>query len=118
MKCWPEKIFQRYDGSSVRWIAPKCPTFIVDGTSMNDIKQNAVGDCWFLASLSSLATRPERIAFVINKNVNETAWENEEDLIFKFFRLGKWKSYKGEVNGRSGKVLCSISTVILLYCIQ
>ena len=63
---------------------------------MNDIKQNAVGDCWFLASLSSLATRPERIAFVINKNINETAWDNEEDLIFKFFRLGKWKSYKGQ----------------------
>lgn len=110
MKCWPEKVSQRYDGSSVRWIAPKCPTFIVDGTSMNDIKQNAVGDCWFLASLSSLATRPERIAFVINKNVNETAWENEEDLIFKFFRLGKWKSYKGNPNQRSWK--CSISTVI------
>ena len=106
-------IFQRYDGSSVRWIAPKCPTFIVDGTSMNDIKQNAVGDCWFLASLSSLATRPERIAFVINKHINETAWENEDDLVFKFFRLGKWKSYKGESNGRPGKILFS-----LLNCIQ
>ena len=80
---------------------------------MNDIKQNAVGDCWFLASLSSLATRPERIAFVINKHMNETAWENEDDLVFKFFRLGKWKSYKGESNGRPGKILFS-----LLNCIQ
>jgi len=75
---------------------------------MNDIKQNAVGDCWFLASLSSLATRPERIAFVINKNSNETAWENEDDLVFKFFRLGKWKSYKGKSNQRPGRYPISI----------
>ena len=65
---------------------------------MNDIKQNGIGDCWFLSSLSSLATRPERIAFAINKKINETAWENKKDLVFKFSRMGKWKSYKGKSN--------------------
>ena len=94
---------KRYDGESVQWITPKRPTFIVDGTSMNDIKQNAVGDCWFLSSLASLATRPERIAFVINKKLNETACKNKDDLVFKFFRLGKWKSYKGKSNRRYRK---------------
>ena len=79
---------------------------------MNDIKQNAVGDCWFLASLSSLATRPERIAFVINKKINETACENGNDLVFKFFRLGKWKSYKGKSNRWLGK-----RPIAKLYCI-
>ena len=70
---------------------------------MNDINQRGVGDCWFLSSVASLATRPERIAFVINKKFNETAWENQEDLVFNFFRFGKWKSYKGKSNRRLGK---------------
>ena len=106
---------KRYDGESVQWNAPKCPTFIVDGASMNDINQRGVGDCWFLSSVASLATRPERIAFVINKKFNETAWENQEDLVFTFFRLGKWKSYKGKSNRRYGKRPFSIFATLFRF---
>lgn len=57
----------------MEWTAPEAPEFVRDGMSINDIKQNAIGDCWFLASLSSLASRRERISFVIQKRRNETA---------------------------------------------
>ena len=64
-----------------------------DSTSMNDIRQNAVGDCWFLASLASLATRPDRIHFVIQKSRNENC-DPENGYEFKFYRMGKWLTYK------------------------
>ena len=61
--------------------------------SMNDIKQNGIGDCWFLASLASLAQRNERVSFVIQKQRNEQA-SPDNGYLFKFFRMGAWKSYK------------------------
>jgi hypothetical protein len=62
---------------------------------MDDIKQNAVGDCWFLASLASLATRPDRVSFVIQKEINEDA-DPESGYSFKIFKMGKWMTYKGK----------------------
>ena len=60
---------------------------------MDDIRQNAVGDCWFLASLSSLATRADRVSFVIQKSRNESA-NPESGYEFKFYRMGRWLTYK------------------------
>merc|ERR1712235_173300 len=61
-----DKRFRRknrnYNNTEIEWTAPENPQFIVDGTSMNDIMQNGIGDCWFLASLASLAQRPERVS--------------------------------------------------------
>ena len=61
---------------------------------MNDIKQNGIGDCWFLASLSSLATRPERVTFVIMQDRNSSA-DPECGYSFKFFKMGRWLTYQG-----------------------
>ena len=65
--------FSTYNNADIEWTAPENPSFIVDGMSMNDIKQNGIGDCWFLASLASLAQRNERVSFVIQKQRNEEA---------------------------------------------
>lgn len=92
-----DKRFQRrnetYSGNAVEWTAPEAPEFVRDGMSINDIKQNAIGDCWFLASLSSLASRRERISFVIQKRRNETA-NPETGYEFKFYKMGKWVVFK------------------------
>jgi len=92
-----DKRFRRkngtYNDAAIEWTAPENPQFIVDGMSMNDIKQNGIGDCWFLASLASLAQRNERVSFVIQKQRNEQATP-DMGYVFKFFRMGKWMSYK------------------------
>lgn len=92
-----DKRFRRknrnYNETEIEWTAPENPQFIVDGTSMNDIMQNGIGDCWFLASLASLAQRPERVSFVIQKQRNEVA-SPDQGYVYKFFKMGKWMSYK------------------------
>ena len=85
--------FSTYSGTEIEWTYPDNPQFIVDGMSMNDIKQNGIGDCWFLASLASLAQRNERVSFVIQKQRNEQATP-DMGYMFKFFRMGAWKTYK------------------------
>ena len=79
----------------MEWTEPSAPEFVRDGMSINDIKQNAIGDCWFLASLSSLASRRERVSFVIQKKRNETA-DPEAGYEFKFYKMGKWVTFKGK----------------------
>jgi len=93
-----DKQFERnnatFEGKSVEWTAPEAPDFIRDGMSINDIKQGyEIGDCWFLAALSSLASRRERLSFVIQKRRNETA-DPESGYEFKFYKMGKWVTFK------------------------
>lgn len=38
------------------------------GISPSDIKQGALGDCYFLSSLSVIAEKPSRIKSLINTN--------------------------------------------------
>ena len=47
-----------------------------------------------LASLSSLASRRERVSFVIQKKRNEIA-DPETGYAFKFYKMGKWVTFKG-----------------------
>ncbi|KAI2561980.1 calpain 5, partial [Homo sapiens] len=48
-------------GPAVRWKRPKgiCedPRLFVDGISSHDLHQGQVGNCWFVAACSSLASR-------------------------------------------------------------
>ncbi|OWK18213.1 hypothetical protein Celaphus_00009260 [Cervus elaphus hippelaphus] len=48
-------------GPTVRWKRPKdiCedPRLFVDGISSHDLHQGQVGNCWFVAACSSLASR-------------------------------------------------------------
>lgn len=82
-----------FKNQELEWTVPQNPKFIVDGTSMNDINQRGIGDCWFLASLSSLARCPELISFVIQKQRNETV-SPDEGYTFKFYKMEKWITCK------------------------
>ena len=75
------------------WSAPVNGKFIANGTSSFDVKQGSIGDCWFLAALASLATREQRLHFVIQKQRNEGV-KPEKGYVFKFFEMGEWVSYK------------------------
>lgn len=79
----------------MKWERPKQnPVFVKDGMSLNDVTQGAVGDCWFLAALSAVAARPERLGYVVNPQTNETV-KAEKGFNFRFYSMGFWKNYKG-----------------------
>ena len=83
--------FGFFKNQELKWTVPQNPKFIVDGTrkwfkilskstaflkliiesikSMNDINQGGIGDCWFLASLSSLGTNAIIIYLTIKMTV-------------------------------------------------
>lgn len=52
-----------------------------DGTdrfcSSHDLRQGGLGDCWYLAALSALTTRPDQLNFVIPKD-NFNGFDDEE----------------------------------------
>ena len=52
--------------------------FIVDDASSNEVKQGALGDCWFIGALSVLATRDELL-----RGGAENIAPNAEQLIDK-----------------------------------
>ena len=51
-----------YLPANIEWKRPsqlvKKPALITDGVTKFDVHQGHLGDCWFLASLSALATNP------------------------------------------------------------
>ena len=47
---------------------------MVEGTiEPADIQQGNVGDCYFLASISSIAEKPERIRMIFNNEIDEVS---------------------------------------------
>ncbi|XP_030044387.1 calpain-5-like [Microcaecilia unicolor] len=88
---------QRMQG--VQWKRPKeiCddPYLFVDGISSHDLHQGQVGNCWFVAACSSLASR-EALWQKVIPNWKEQEWNRDkpEDYAgifhFHFWRFGKW----------------------------
>ena len=54
----------------------------------NDIRQGALGDCWFLSSLSVLATRPSLVKRLI---VSDTNAKKYGIYTVKFSKAGVWR---------------------------
>ncbi|KAF6767818.1 hypothetical protein AHF37_11430 [Paragonimus kellicotti] len=50
--------YQHYEWRRPHQLTPD-PKFIIDGISRFDVKQGEIGDCWFLAAVSSLSIHPE-----------------------------------------------------------
>ncbi|KAG9470601.1 hypothetical protein GDO78_017219 [Eleutherodactylus coqui] len=88
---------QRVQG--VQWKRPKefCsdPHLFVDGISAHDLHQGQVGNCWFVAACSSLASREPLWQKVI-PNWKEQEWNSEKPenyagiFHFHFWRFGQW----------------------------
>ncbi|KAF8987796.1 hypothetical protein BGZ52_002659 [Haplosporangium bisporale] len=63
------------------------PVFYLDGANPDDIKQGAIGDCWHLASLATLANIPGLIEqLCVKKNERVGVYG------FIFFKDGDWVS--------------------------
>ncbi|XP_011845134.1 PREDICTED: calpain-5 [Mandrillus leucophaeus] len=86
-------------GPTVRWKRPKdiCedPRLFVDGISSHDLHQGQVGNCWFVAACSSLASRESLWQKVI-PDWKEQEWDPEKPnayagiFHFHFWRFGEW----------------------------
>ncbi|XP_028626478.1 calpain-5 isoform X1 [Grammomys surdaster] len=86
-------------GPTVRWKRPKeiCddPRLFVDGISSHDLHQGQVGNCWFVAACSSLASRESLWQKVI-PDWKEQEWNPEKPdsyagiFHFNFWRFGEW----------------------------
>uniref|UniRef100_A0A480QVN6 Calpain-5 isoform X1 n=1 Tax=Sus scrofa TaxID=9823 RepID=A0A480QVN6_PIG len=86
-------------GPTVRWKRPKdiCedPRLFVDGISSHDLHQGQVGNCWFVAACSSLASRESLWQKVI-PDWKEQEWDSEKPnayagiFHFHFWRFGEW----------------------------
>uniref|UniRef100_K3WE14 Calpain catalytic domain-containing protein n=1 Tax=Globisporangium ultimum (strain ATCC 200006 / CBS 805.95 / DAOM BR144) TaxID=431595 RepID=K3WE14_GLOUD len=63
------------------------PRFIVDGIAANDIKQGALGDCWFLAALATIANVPRLLESICVARDEQVGVYG-----FIFFRDGDWIS--------------------------
>ncbi|XP_043854878.1 calpain-5 [Dromiciops gliroides] len=83
----------------VQWRRPKdiCenPRLFVDGISSHDLHQGQVGNCWFVAACSSLASRESLWQKVI-PNWKEQEWDPDNPTSytgifhFHFWRFGEW----------------------------
>ncbi|KAE8627955.1 hypothetical protein XENTR_v10007234 [Xenopus tropicalis] len=88
---------QRVQG--VQWKRPKefCtdPHLFVDGISSHDLHQGQVGNCWFIAACSSLASREQLWQKVI-PDWKEQEWYADKPQIyagifhFHFWKFGEW----------------------------
>ena len=63
------------------------PALIVDGAKPGDVKQGALGDCWFLGSVGVLATYENLLNnLILYDYMNEYGF-----CVFQFFKNGEWK---------------------------
>ncbi|XP_063061438.1 calpain-5a isoform X2 [Engraulis encrasicolus] len=83
----------------VHWKRPQelCedPHLFVDGISAHDLHQGQLGNCWFVAACSSLASRESLWQKVI-PDWKEQEWDGEKPQAyagifhFRFWRFGEW----------------------------
>ncbi|XP_062520154.1 calpain-B-like [Corticium candelabrum] len=67
----------------------KDPKMFVEGASRFDVTQGMLGDCWFVAVLSSLAQHPHLLAQVVPDDNSFS--ENYAGIIhFRLWRFGEW----------------------------
>jgi hypothetical protein len=66
------------------------PQLIVNGFSRKDIHQGLISDCWFVAALTSVATRPEYLNIVIPQDQSFDRYDYCGMFHFRFWRFGKW----------------------------
>ncbi|XP_054649434.1 calpain-5a isoform X2 [Dunckerocampus dactyliophorus] len=68
------------------------PRLFVDGISAHDLNQGQLGNCWFVAACSSLASQEVLWRKVIPDHKNQV-WHNTSYagiFHFRFWRFGKW----------------------------
>ncbi|XP_049543563.1 calpain-B-like [Anopheles darlingi] len=82
--------------SGIKWKRPKDivdnPQFITEGYSRFDINQGGLGDCWFLSSCASLASKPhlfERVVPMDNGNFSAKG-QYAGVFHFRFWHYGRW----------------------------
>ncbi|KAM9359202.1 calpain-5-like [Symphorus nematophorus] len=83
----------------VTWKRPKelssNPHLFVDGISAHDLHQGQLGNCWFVAACSSLASR-EALWQKVIPDWKDQEWDDEKPesyagiFHFRFWRFGEW----------------------------
>uniref|UniRef100_A0A665TE59 Calpain 5a n=1 Tax=Echeneis naucrates TaxID=173247 RepID=A0A665TE59_ECHNA len=82
----------------VTWKRPKLssnPHLFVDGISAHDLHQGQLGNCWFVAACSSLASRESLWQKVI-PDWKDQEWDDDKPesyagiFHFRFWRFGEW----------------------------
>lgn len=91
--------YQNNSIGTVTWKRPKefCsdPRLFVDGISAHDLHQGQLGNCWFVAACSSLASR-EALWQKVIPDWKDQEWEEEKPesyagiFHFRFWRFGEW----------------------------
>lgn len=91
--------YQRNRIGQVIWKRPKelCsdPHLFVDGISAHDLHQGQLGNCWFVAACSSLASREALWSKVI-PDWKDQEWDKEKPesyagiFHFRFWQFGQW----------------------------
>ncbi|KAK7866741.1 hypothetical protein R5R35_003161 [Gryllus longicercus] len=68
------------------------PELFIDGPSHMDVKQESLGDCWFLCVASVVAQHPHLIHQVIPSDQCLYGNDYQGILVFRFWNLGQWKT--------------------------
>ncbi|CAL8104586.1 unnamed protein product [Calicophoron daubneyi] len=83
------KLEQKVEWKRPKEINPEAQVF-VGGFSRLDIEQGALGDCWLLASISSIANYPALFDHVIPKDQNMQDPTYAGVFRARFWRFGQW----------------------------
>jgi len=81
----------------VEWLRPaefvprltdgKAPQLFVDGAEAGDVIQGALGDCWFLSALCTVASRKD----LLRNLFASTEYASQGIYTIRFFKNGRWK---------------------------
>jgi len=86
-----------YLPEGIAWLRPSAlvsvPSLVTEGRTRFDINQGCLGDCWFLAAVSTLTSKPEVMDIVIppGQVLDCNSEEYTGAVRFQFFVRGEWK---------------------------